>query len=95
MPTLIANSYRASLQKPLREGTLSLAVKAINMGVPYQKTMERAPYNMAIANAGLIFQLVRAEVKKVSEQHPSKTRGDILKWTSTRHLRPKRVLGQW
>jgi hypothetical protein len=60
-PTMVLNRYRNSGPKVVRGGVLPLAVRAVNMGIPYRNTMDNVPCDMASANAGLIFLLVQNE----------------------------------
>jgi hypothetical protein len=80
-PTLVLNRYRNHGPKFVRGGVLPLAVRAVNIGIPYRNTMDNTPYDMSIANVGLNFLLVRNEVKKPIERPAIRIRRDMLKWT--------------
>jgi hypothetical protein len=61
-PHLLLNYYRENMGKALTSGLVSLAVQAINLGAVYCKTTHHQPRIMKIANAGLIFGILRYEV---------------------------------
>jgi hypothetical protein len=58
-PWLVLNFYRENVLKPLRGGLVPLAAQAIIWGGVYRHTTQSAPSTMEIANAGLIYHVLR------------------------------------
>jgi hypothetical protein len=58
-PSLVLNCGEKLIQQPLYEGTLLRAIQAINRGIVYHKITGHHPFDMRMANAGLIYQLLR------------------------------------
>jgi hypothetical protein len=61
-PGLVLNYYRDSVHQPVNVGLLPLAVQAFNRGGMYRKTTHHAPLVQEVANAGLIFRILRQDV---------------------------------
>jgi hypothetical protein len=58
-PSLLLNYYREYFTPVLKVEIIPSAVRSINGGVVYHKTTNVVPFDMSIANAGLIFRIVR------------------------------------
>jgi hypothetical protein len=59
-PSLVLNYCGEKLiQRPFYEGILPTAIQAINVGMIYHKTTGHHPFDMRVANAGLIYVLLR------------------------------------
>jgi hypothetical protein len=65
VPALVLNFYRNVASTPLTSGIITLVLQSINVGKVYQKTTNHVPYDVSIANSGLIFQIVRGMTKQV------------------------------
>jgi hypothetical protein len=63
-PALVLNFYRNVVSSPVTSGIVPVAVQSINAGNVYQKTTNHIPYDVRIANSGLIFQIVRGMGKQ-------------------------------
>jgi hypothetical protein len=62
-PSLILNFYRSNTKNTIGTGgVLSRMFSAINSGVAYRKTSDHIPYDMSIANAGLIYDILRNDL---------------------------------
>jgi hypothetical protein len=59
-PRLVLNYWRNHWPKPLEGRVVPSAIKAVNEGNIFRKTTDLVPSNMGTANAGLIFQIVKA-----------------------------------
>jgi hypothetical protein len=59
-PRLVLNYWCNHLPKPLEGQVVPSAIKAVNEGNIYRKTTNLVPSDMRTANAGLIFQIVKA-----------------------------------
>jgi hypothetical protein len=64
VPALVLNFYRSVTSSPVVSGIIPLAVQSVNMGNLYQKTTNHIPFDMRIANSGLIFEMVRSMTKQ-------------------------------
>jgi hypothetical protein len=64
-PKLLLNYCNKQLRQPVRKGALPFAVKAVNQGNVYHKTTNHVPFDMATANAGLIFYFLKSEIDTV------------------------------
>jgi hypothetical protein len=64
VPALVLNFYRNVTSSPMVSGIIPLAVQSVNTGNLYQKTTNHIPYDMRIANSGLIFEMVRSMTKQ-------------------------------
>jgi hypothetical protein len=72
MPSLVLNYCGENLTRPLEGKILPVSVKAINQGMVYHKTTGHDPFDMRIANAGLIYALLRTkagETQGVGDWH--------------------------
>jgi hypothetical protein len=58
-PSLVANYLRQKLTPVVGKKVLPLAVDAINRGQIYRRTTGHAPFDMSVANAGLIFEFIK------------------------------------
>jgi hypothetical protein len=58
-PSLVLNYCGKQLMQPLADRILSSAIQSINTGLVYHKTTGHKPVNMNVANAGLIFAVMR------------------------------------
>jgi hypothetical protein len=58
-PSLVLNYCGEKLMRPLEGKILSAAIKSVNQGLIYRKTTRHDPFDMRIANAGLIYALLR------------------------------------
>jgi hypothetical protein len=63
-PSVTLNCYFNHLKKRLVRGMLPLAVKAINEGHVYHRSTNHVAFNMNIANAGVIFCIIRAQGRR-------------------------------
>jgi hypothetical protein len=63
-PRLVLNYCRNHLPKPPEGRVAPSAIKAVNEGNIYRKTTNLVPSDMGTANAGLIFQIVKAAATK-------------------------------
>jgi hypothetical protein len=60
LPCLVLNYCGEKLiQRPFYEGILPTAIQAINQGMVYRKATGHHPFDMRVANAGLIYMLLR------------------------------------
>jgi hypothetical protein len=61
-PSLTLNYYRKRLTNPT--GVLILlAIRAVNQGIVYSKTTDHIPFNPRIANASLLFRMVKRQAQ--------------------------------
>jgi hypothetical protein len=67
-PALVLNFYRNVASLPVSRGIIPVAVQSINAGNVYQKTTNHIPYDVRIANSGLIFWIVRGMGKQTIEE---------------------------
>jgi hypothetical protein len=61
VPSLVLNYCGEKLTRPLEGKILPVSIKSINQGMVYHKTTGHDPFDMRIANAGLIYALLRAK----------------------------------
>jgi hypothetical protein len=58
-PSVVLKNFRCRMMGPLEGAMIGLAVKAINEGIAYRKATNHAPYDMSIANAGVLFSIMQ------------------------------------
>jgi hypothetical protein len=58
-PSVVANYLRQQLTPMVGKNVLPLAIDAINRGQIYRRTTGHAPFDMSVANAGLIFEFIK------------------------------------
>jgi hypothetical protein len=76
-PSIALNWYHKLVRKQLESNLIPLAVKAVNNGSVYQKTTDHVPFDMSIANAGVIFRMVREESKNPGYSDGPRLLGDF------------------
>jgi hypothetical protein len=62
-PTIVLNCYRNCLKKHLDCRILLLAIKAANEGRVYRMSTNHFPYDIRLANAGIIFCIIHEQVR--------------------------------
>jgi hypothetical protein len=60
-PTVVLNYFRKRASHPLDLRVLPMAIGAVNHGNIYRKATDHVPYDMSIANAGVIFRCVKTQ----------------------------------
>jgi hypothetical protein len=63
-PSLVLNYCGENLLRPLDEGLLHNAIQSINQGTIYHKTTRHKAFDMRMANAGLIYAMLRIKAGK-------------------------------
>jgi hypothetical protein len=62
-PTIVLNCYRNCLKKHVDCGILLLAIKAVNEGRLYRMSTNHFPYDIRLANAGIIYCIIQGQVR--------------------------------
>jgi hypothetical protein len=70
-PRVGLNYFRKHLSQPLRSGVIPLAIKAVNDGNICRMITGCTPFDMDTSNAGLIFQLLKAEATTLQTWLPA------------------------
>jgi hypothetical protein len=61
-PSLTLNYYRKRLTNPTGV-VIPLAIRAVNQGIVYSKTTDHIPFNPRMANASLLFRMVKRQAQ--------------------------------
>jgi hypothetical protein len=72
-PLLALNFHRKRLTNPTG-AVVPVAIRAVNQGIVYSKTTDHIPFNPRIANAGLLFRMVKHQAQSQSV--------DVPRWTA-------------
>jgi hypothetical protein len=79
IPVLVLNFHRKRLTNPVG-AVIQLALRAVNQGVVYRKTTDHLPCDASIANAGLIFCIVKQQAQgHAGFDYSRRSRGDKRK----------------
>jgi hypothetical protein len=66
-PTIVLNCYRHRLKKHFECGVFPLAIKAVNDSHIYRRCTNHSPCDIRLANAGLVFCIVREQVSDLAD----------------------------